>query len=149
MVAITRDAANSLGLPYKTERWPRSLHAQLIDGLRRAGADTIVFDLLFRQAQGEADALLADAMRRAGNVLLLEFLDKSVRKLESVPKKLGIPLLVAVPRIDHPKDVYKRRFNDGLSIAAAIICMALMALFAAVSVLGMPGPMEMVKKILT
>ena len=84
-----------------------------------------------------------------GLIFLLEFLDKSVKKLESVPKKLGIPLLVAVPRIDHPKDVRKRRINDGLSIAAAVICMALMALFAAVSVLGMPGPTEMVKKILT
>jgi hypothetical protein len=84
-----------------------------------------------------------------GLIFLLEFLDKSVRKLESVPKKLGIPLLVAVPRIDHPKDVYKRRLNDGLSIAAAVICLALMALFAAVSVLGMPGPTDIVKKILT
>jgi polysaccharide chain length determinant protein (PEP-CTERM system associated) len=85
----------------------------------------------------------------AGLIFLLEFLDKSVKKLESVPKKLGIPLLVAVPRIDHPKDVRKRRINDGLSIAAAVICMALMALFAAVSVLGMQGPTELVKKILT
>jgi uncharacterized protein involved in exopolysaccharide biosynthesis len=84
-----------------------------------------------------------------GLIFLLEFLDKSVRKLESVPKKLGIPLLVAVPRIEHPKDVYKRRLNDGLSIAGTIICMALMALFAAVSVLGMPGPTDIVKKILT
>ena len=84
-----------------------------------------------------------------GLIFLLEFLDKSVKKLESVPKKLGIPLLVAVPRIDHPKDVRKRRINDGLSIAAAVICMALLALFAAVSVLGMPGPTEMVKRMIT
>ena len=84
-----------------------------------------------------------------GLIFLLEFLDKSVKKLESVPKKLGIPLLVAVPKIDHPKDVRKRRLNDGLSIAAAVICMALMALFAAVSILGMPGPMEMVKRLVT
>jgi polysaccharide chain length determinant protein (PEP-CTERM system associated) len=83
-----------------------------------------------------------------GLIFLLEFLDKSVKKLESVPKKLGIPLLVAVPRIDHPKDIRKRRFNDGLSIAAAVICMALMALFAAVSVLGMPGPTEFVKRLI-
>jgi polysaccharide chain length determinant protein (PEP-CTERM system associated) len=83
-----------------------------------------------------------------GLIFLLEFLDKSVKKLESVPKKLGIPLL-AVPKIDHPQDVRKRRLNDGLSIAAAGICMALMALFAAVSVLGMQGPTEMVKRIIT
>ena len=84
-----------------------------------------------------------------GLIFLLEFLDKSVKKLENVPQKLGIPLLVAVPKIDHAKDVRKRRLNDGLSIAAVVISMALLVLFAAVSVLGMPGPTEMVKKILT
>ena len=84
-----------------------------------------------------------------GLIFLLEYLDKSVKKLENVPQKLGIPLLVAVPRIDHPNDVRRRRLNNGLSIAAAVICMALMALLAAVSILGMPGPTEMVKQILT
>ena len=84
-----------------------------------------------------------------GLIFVLEFLDKSVKKLESVPKKLGIPLLVAVPRIDRPKDLRKRRLNNGLSIAAAVICMALMVLFAAVSVLGMPEATEVVKGILT
>ena len=84
-----------------------------------------------------------------GLIFLLEFLDKSVKKLESVPKKLGIPLLVAVPKIDHPRDVRKRRLNDGFSIAAAVICTALLALFAAVSVLGMPGPTEIVKRMIT
>ena len=84
-----------------------------------------------------------------GLIFLLEFLDKSVKKLESVPKKLGIPLLVAVPKIDHPKDVRRRRLNDGFSIAAAVICTALLALFAAVSVLGMPGPTEIVKRLIT
>ncbi len=83
-----------------------------------------------------------------GLIFLLEFLDKSVKKLESVPKKLGIPLLVAVPKIDHPRDVRKRRLNNGFSVLAAIMCLALMALFAAVSVLGMPGPTEMVKRMI-
>ena len=84
-----------------------------------------------------------------GLIFLLEFLDKSVKKLESVPKKLRIPLLVAIPTIDHPKDIRRRRINDGLSIAAAVMCMALMALFAAVTVLGMQGPTEMVKRLIT
>ena len=83
-----------------------------------------------------------------GLIFLLEFLDKSVKKLESVPKKLGIPLLVAVPKIDHPRDVRKRRLNNGFSVLAAIMCLALMTLFAAVSVLGMPGPTEIVKKLI-
>jgi polysaccharide chain length determinant protein (PEP-CTERM system associated) len=84
-----------------------------------------------------------------GLIFLLEFLDKSVKKLESVPQKLGIPLLVAVPKIDHPRDVRRRRLNNLFSLAAAVVCMALMALFAAVSVLNMPGPTEFVKKVIT
>jgi adenylate cyclase len=77
IVAITKDAARALQVPYKTEQWPRSLHARLVDGLSRAGADTVVFDLAFRQAREADDVLLADSMQRAGNVLLLEFLEKS------------------------------------------------------------------------
>ena len=84
-----------------------------------------------------------------GLIFLLEFLDKSVKKLESVPAKLGIPILVAIPSIRRPKDIIKRRINDGLSILAAMICLALLALFAAVSVLGMPGPTEFVKSLIT
>ena len=84
-----------------------------------------------------------------GLIFLLEFFDKSVKKLESVPAKLGIPMLVAIPSIRRPKDILKRRINDGLSILAAMICLALLALFAAVSVLGMPGPTEFVKSLIT
>jgi adenylate cyclase len=76
IVAITRSAADRLALPYKTERWPRTLHAELVDGLHRAGARTIVFDLLFREPRGEADIDFAASLARAGNVLLLEFLEK-------------------------------------------------------------------------
>ena len=36
-------------LPPIPARWPRCLHALLIDKLNRAGASTIVFDVLFRQ----------------------------------------------------------------------------------------------------
>ena len=84
-----------------------------------------------------------------GFIFLLEYFDNSLKKLETVPAKLGITILVAIPSIRRPKDIRKRRINDGLSIIAATICMALLALFATVSVLGMPGPTEFVKRILT
>ncbi len=51
--------------------WPRRLHAKLIDQLAAAGAAVIVFDIVFAEASNaEDDALLADAIRRAGNVVL-------------------------------------------------------------------------------
>jgi adenylate cyclase len=49
--------------------WPRSLHAQVIDNLRKAGARVIVYDMLFAD-EGPDDATLADAIARAGNVVI-------------------------------------------------------------------------------
>jgi len=55
------------------EQWPfrRSLHARVIDRLRRAGASTIVYDVQFTEpTEPEEDSALIDAVARAGNVVL-------------------------------------------------------------------------------
>jgi adenylate cyclase len=69
VVAIDEPSFAEIGLQWP---WPRSLHAALVDALVDAGARTIVFDVLFDapSASDEADAALADAVRRAGNVVL-------------------------------------------------------------------------------
>lgn len=55
--------------------WPRSLHAQLIRKLHKAGAKVIGFDILFAEpSQSEQDQELADAMREANNVILVSAL---------------------------------------------------------------------------
>lgn len=52
--------------------WPRRLHAELVDQLTAAGAAVIVFDILFAEPSNkEDDQLFADAIRRAGNVVLV------------------------------------------------------------------------------
>ncbi len=50
------------------DQWPRSLHARLVEQLQAAGAKTIVFDFVF-EANTADDALLAEAMAAAGNVV--------------------------------------------------------------------------------
>jgi len=51
--------------------WPRSLHARLIDQLKKAGARVIGFDILFAEpSQPEEDRALTRAIREAGNVVL-------------------------------------------------------------------------------
>ena len=51
--------------------WPRSLHARLIDQLKKAGARVIGFDILFAEpSQPKEDLALARAIREAGNVVL-------------------------------------------------------------------------------
>ena len=51
--------------------WPRTLHARLVDRLREEGAAVIAFDVLFSEsAPAGEDRQLADAIQRAGNVVL-------------------------------------------------------------------------------
>ncbi len=61
------DDATLSGL--KWSEWPRSLHAQAIDNLSQAGPHVIAFDVLFA-GESSDDAELAEAMSRAGNVVL-------------------------------------------------------------------------------
>ncbi len=81
LIDETRPGFRSLGSP-DDEMWPRCVHARLVDALRAAGARTIVFDVAFIDRRGRdkreredierEDATLADAIRRAGNVLLAD-----------------------------------------------------------------------------
>ncbi len=51
--------------------WRRGIHAELTDRLKDAGAKVIAFDVLFAESTSdEEDRRFADAIRRAGNVVL-------------------------------------------------------------------------------
>lgn len=77
LVAIGQPTADQLGLPFKPSQWPRHLHARIIDNLSRAGASAIVFDVRFdsTSSASEHDVVLAEAMRKADNVVIVEKLD--------------------------------------------------------------------------
>ena len=78
-------SATALGLPARLSRWPRSVHARLVDILKRQGAGAIVFDVYFSEARDPADDLLfADSLRRAGNVVLFEKLDHATVAMPSL-----------------------------------------------------------------
>lgn len=73
VVGISAASAEAFGVSEDLDEWPRALHAQLIDCLTDAGAAVIAFDLIFDQAGRPAqDRRLADSIRRAGNLVLLE-----------------------------------------------------------------------------
>ena len=78
VVAIDRESATRLNLADRVSRWPRSLHARLIDRLTQAGARVIAFDLTFDTASQdlEQDRALAAAMRKARNVALVALLQR-------------------------------------------------------------------------
>lgn len=76
VVAIDRQSAAQLNVSFNPDRWPRTLHAKLVNALNRAGARVIVFDLYFLEARSpEEDAAFATAVRNAGNVIFAERLE--------------------------------------------------------------------------
>ncbi|KFI17928.1 guanylate cyclase, partial [Nitrosococcus oceani C-27] len=77
VVALDQQSATQLKLHVKPRLWPRNIHARLIDQLAAAGASAIIFDLIFDTPSDipEQDEELANAIKRAGNVLLVERLD--------------------------------------------------------------------------
>jgi len=71
LVAIDRSSQRKLGLPRQYRQWPRHHHTQLIERLIAAGPRLLVFDIFFAERQ-DGDAAFADALRRAGHVLLAQ-----------------------------------------------------------------------------
>ncbi|MCA1651923.1 MAG: adenylate/guanylate cyclase domain-containing protein, partial [Acidobacteria bacterium] len=115
VVAIDEPSFTEVGLPWP---WPRSLHGTLIDALAAGGAKTIAFDILFDvpAASPDDDAALAEAMRRAGNVVLAS--DQAViddRSYSLTQWSDPIPALsaaaagVGVVRIPYDRDGVLRR----------------------------------------
>ncbi len=95
-------------LPPIPVRWPRCLHAQLIEKLHRAGAKVIAFDMLFRQrapqvglrgdVNAEQDAMLVRAMRAAGNVLIAQIYERAggdAKTAEDRPVQLSAEIKTA------------------------------------------------------
>ena len=73
VVSIDRDSAENLTIPDNPDKWPRSVHARLVDTLERAGAKAITFDVHFIEPRvTEDDHLFEQAIRRAGNVVLAD-----------------------------------------------------------------------------
>lgn len=68
IVGIDEDSFAELGRQWP---WPRSVHAQLVERLAKAGAAVIAFDIVFTEpSDADADRRFAEAIRQAGNVVL-------------------------------------------------------------------------------
>jgi adenylate cyclase len=82
IVSIDRLSAQALELPNDPEKWPRSIHAQLVNKLASAGASVIALDIFFREPRepGE-DRLLAQAIRDASRVVLFAYTRKEITRL--------------------------------------------------------------------
>ncbi|MEW8030562.1 MAG: adenylate/guanylate cyclase domain-containing protein [Candidatus Thiodiazotropha sp.] len=77
IISINGQTAEQLGLGEEIPDWPRSLHAQLIQRLTEAGVAVIAYDIFFKKSRGPGhDEAMAKAIQRAGNVLLVAYLEQ-------------------------------------------------------------------------
>jgi len=73
VVSMDRESSERLNLSPNPDRWPRSVHADLVKKLAQLGAQVIVFDVYFIEPRSAADdASLAEAIHAARNVVLAE-----------------------------------------------------------------------------
>jgi adenylate cyclase len=81
VVSIDQKSAEKLNVSKDSRKWPRSLHARLIEHLVKEGATVIAFDLIFDEMKSpKENNLFTEAIRKAHNVVLCESL-----KREKVP----------------------------------------------------------------
>ncbi|MDP1615226.1 MAG: CHASE2 domain-containing protein, partial [Methylococcales bacterium] len=81
VVAMDEASETRLGVGQDLTRW-RGFHAGLIKALQRQDAALIIFDLQFIVSHPEHDPAFAAAMREAGNVLLIDCVQKLRRGVE-------------------------------------------------------------------
>ena len=75
IISIDHESSEHLKVPDNPDKWPRSLHARLIDRLVDAGASVVTFDVHFLESRlSDDDRLFAQSIQRAGNVVLAEAL---------------------------------------------------------------------------
>ncbi len=73
VISIDRESSEKFNLPDNPDKWPRSLHARLSEILAREGAKVVSFDLHFIDPRvARDDVAFAQAMKKAGNVVLTE-----------------------------------------------------------------------------
>jgi len=77
VIALNNAVSTKLGLPSQVVRWPRTLHAQVVQQLTLLGARLIVMDIAFKEPKGEQDRHFADALDDADNVVLFKYLKRN------------------------------------------------------------------------
>ena len=84
IVTLDKTSARRFKLPNEARKWPRELHARLVENLSQAGASVVGFDIHFEEPRDPVqDAYLTRAIQAAGNVVLFEYLKKEVHPLST------------------------------------------------------------------
>ena len=107
VVSIEKESSDHLNLPNNPDKWPRSLHARLVDNLIREGAAVITFDVHFIEPRKvEDDQLFAEAIKKAGNVIIGEPLIAKQVKLSGNGGSQSQPGVHSIVRIVKPIELF-------------------------------------------
>ncbi len=91
IIALDQESSESLGLPLNPVKWPRYLHAHLVDFLSQKKAAVIVFDIFFGDpASEEDDRLFSEALGRFGKAILAGFIKQHSVPLQSDASARGM-----------------------------------------------------------
>lgn len=157
VISIDKLSAEKLGIDLSTKewprnisKWPRNLHAQLINTLSQAGAKLIVFDLIFNTDSDQLsnDRELSSAMTKFDNTVLIERVGReeintnensskqqNVRVIEETVGKLVEQFTDAakaqtsftLPKVERVKDYWVFRESSGDTPTAPVILLQLLA----------------------
>lgn len=88
IVNMSKRSIDRLGLPNDLGKWPRPLHAELIDYLAEQGAAVIVLDIFFRENRGPAsDIPLAGAISRSKRTVLFQRVERDAAIVDQPNRK--------------------------------------------------------------
>jgi serine phosphatase RsbU (regulator of sigma subunit) len=107
VVSIEKESSDHLNLPNNPDKWPRSLHAHLVDNLVNEGAAAITFDVHFIEPRNpEDDQLFAESLRKAGNVVIGEPLVSREVKLSDSGSSQSQPGVHSIVKIVKPIELF-------------------------------------------
>ncbi|MGD9413068.1 MAG: SpoIIE family protein phosphatase [Desulfobacterales bacterium] len=109
VVSIEKESSDYLNLPNNPDKWPRSLHARLVENLDREGAAAITFDVHFIEPRNpEDDQLFAESLRKAGNVVIGEPLIAREVKLSESGSSQSRPGVHSIVKIVKPIELFAK-----------------------------------------
>ena len=83
IVTMDKVSSDNLNLPAEPRKWPRSLHARLIENLINKGVSLIAFDIIFDEPHSpDDDSIFARAIDNAANVVLGEYIERDFVQLD-------------------------------------------------------------------
>ena len=107
VVSIEKESSDHLNLHNNPDKWPRSLHARLVDNLVKEGAASITFDVHFIEPRNpEYDQLFAASIKKAGNVIIGEPLIAREVKLSNTGSSRSQPGVHSIVRIVKPIELF-------------------------------------------